>query len=87
MAKPDPVTVETPPNSFPIPLDEFVASLPKGNVESAQAFKTLLKQFPAMASDEWAKLYAHFGEKPDGTPWQLWAEQLENKTEVTADGK
>ena len=75
------------PDSFPVTLQEYVSGLPKAAMESAKAFQGLLKGEPAKAPEKWAELFAHFGDKPSGTPWPEWVKLLDNNTEVTTSGK
>lgn len=79
---------QAPPDAFPIPLAEYVGSLPKGNIEMAKAFlATYPKDSGPKPAQEWSALFGHFGNKPDGVSWSEWEQQLTATTEVSSDGK
>ena len=80
--------VEAPPDSFPITLAEFVGGLPKGNVESAKAFRSQLTgDVGSKTAQEWGVLFIHFGNKPSGIAWPEWLKRMEKQAEVVVNGK
>ena len=58
---------------FPVSLKEFITTLPLKEVESRQAFKSLLVQEVQAVGKkkraEWQQLYAWFKEKPIKIKW------------------
>lgn len=68
----------TEPTEFPVSLEEFASGLPKGQIESRQAFAALMRKEGTTGRkprDEWARLYELFQKQPTATPWAEWISQ------------